>query len=56
MKWHNIIRTTVYFLRQTHLTDSQIDSLDKPIIWEVYQKVASGEVVRVPRLYIPIWF
>jgi hypothetical protein len=38
------------------LTDSQIDSLDKPIIWEVYQKVASGEVVRVPRLYIPTRF
>ncbi|CAB5496219.1 hypothetical protein AZO1586I_1, partial [Bathymodiolus thermophilus thioautotrophic gill symbiont] len=38
------------------LTDSQIASLDKPIIWEVYQKVASGEVVRVPRLYIPTKF
>jgi hypothetical protein len=38
------------------LTDSQIDSLDKPIIWEVYKKVASGEVVRVPRLYIPTRF
>jgi len=30
MKWHNIIRTTVYFLRQTHLTDSYINDESVP--------------------------
>ena len=30
MKWHNIIKTTVYFLRQTHLTDSYINDESVP--------------------------
>jgi hypothetical protein len=30
MKLHNIIRTTVYFLRQTHLTDSYINDESVP--------------------------
>jgi len=30
MKWHNIVRTTVYFLRQAHLTDNYINDESVP--------------------------